>query len=196
MNNNDNPATAHLIYEVDDTPPLSVSLPLAAQTVALILAGITLTPIIALSAVGQVDIWGNWVVFAALVISGLTTMLQARPMLGFGSGYVLFMGTSGAFLAVSIAALETGGLRLLGSLVLVSALIQFLLAARLSLFRSVINPTVGGTVVCLIAVTVMPIGFNMVSTVPAVFDATPHAPAITAMVALSVILVLSFFTEG
>ena len=196
MNNNDNPATAHLIYEVDDTPPLSVSLPLAAQTVALILAGITLTPIIALSAVGQVDIWGNWVVFAALVISGLTTMLQARPMLGFGSGYVLFMGTSGAFLAVSIAALETGGLRLLGSLVLVSALIQFLLAARLSLFRSVINPTVGGTVVCLIAVTVMPIGFNMVSTVPAGFDATPHAPAITAMVTLSVILVLSFFTAG
>ena len=119
--NNNNPATAHLIYEVDDTPPLSVSLPLAAQTVALILAGITLTPIIALSAVGQVDIWGNWVVFAALVISGLTTMLQARPFLGFGSGYVLFMGTSGAFLAVSIAALEAGGLRLLGSLVLVSA---------------------------------------------------------------------------
>ena len=47
MKNSDNPATAHLIYEVDDTPPLSVSLPLAAQAVADILAGITLTPIIA-----------------------------------------------------------------------------------------------------------------------------------------------------
>lgn len=191
-----NPATSHLLYEVDDNPPLSVSLPLAGQTIALILAGITLTPIIALNAAGLVDVWGNWVVFAALAISGLTTILQARPIGNFGAGYVLFMGTSGAFLAVSISALEAGGLPLLGSLVLVSALIQFLFAAKLSLFREVINPTVGGTVVCLIAVTVMPIGFNMVSTIPEGFDTFATAPAITAIVTLIVILLLSFYTSG
>lgn len=191
-----NPATSHLLYEVDDNPPLSVSLPLAGQTIALILAGITLTPIIALTAAGIVDVWGNWVVFAALAISGVTTILQARPIGNFGAGYVLFMGTSGAFLAVSISALEAGGLPLLGSLVLVSALIQFLFAAKLSLFREVINPTVGGTVVCLIAVTVMPIGFNMVSTVPEGFDTFASAPAITAIVTLVVILLLSFYTAG
>lgn len=54
-----NPATSHLLYEVDDNPPLSVSLPLAGQTIALILAGITLTPIIALTAAGIVDVWGQ-----------------------------------------------------------------------------------------------------------------------------------------
>ena len=85
---------------------------------------------------------------------------------------------------------------LLGSLVLVSALIQFLFAAKLSLFRDVINPTVGGTVVCLIAVTVMPIGFNMVSTVPEGFATFASAPAITAVVTLVVILLLSFYTTG
>ena len=191
-----NPATSHLLYEVGETPPLSVSLPLAGQTVALILAGITLTPIIALTAAGIVDVWGNWVVFAALAISGATTIIQARPIGNFGAGYVLFMGTSGAFLAVSISALEAGGLPLLGSLVLVSALIQFLFAAKLSLFRDVINPTVGGTVVCLIAVTVMPIGFNMVSTVPEGFATFASAPAITAVVTLVVILLLSFYTTG
>lgn len=191
-----NPATSHLLYEVDDTPPLSVSLPLAVQTVALILAGITLTPIIALTAAGIVDVWGNWVVFAALAISGLTTILQAKPIGHFGAGYVLFMGTSGAFIAVSIAALEAGGLPLLGSLVLVSALIQFLFAAKLSLFRDIINPTVGGTVVCLIAVTVMPIGFDMVSSVPEGVDTFATAPAITATITLGVILLLSFYTAG
>ncbi|MEL0152793.1 MAG: hypothetical protein VW779_06180, partial [Halieaceae bacterium] len=87
-----NPATSHLLYEVDDNPPLSVSLPLAGQTIALILAGITLTPIIALTAAGIVEVWGNWVVFAALAISGVTTILQARPIGNFGAGYVLFMG--------------------------------------------------------------------------------------------------------
>ena len=191
-----NPTTSHLLYEVDDIPPLSVSLPLAIQTVALILAGITLTPIIALTAAGIVDVWGNWVVFAALAISGLTTILQAKPIGQFGAGYVLFMGTSGAFIAVSIAALEAGGLPLLSSLVLVSALIQFLFAAKLSLFRDIINPTVGGTVVCLIAVTVMPIGFDMVSSVPEGFDTFATAPAITAIITLVVILLLSFYTAG
>lgn len=191
-----NPTTSHLLYEVDDIPPLSVSLSLAIQTVALILAGITLTPIIALTAAGIVDVWGNWVVFAALAISGLTTILQAKPIGQFGAGYVLFMGTSGAFIAVSIAALEAGGLPLLSSLVLVSALIQFLFAAKLSLFRDIINPTVGGTVVCLIAVTVMPIGFDMVSSVPEGFDTFATAPAITAIVTLVVILLLSFYTAG
>ena len=191
-----NPTTSHLLYEVDDIPPLSVSLPLAIQTVALILAGITLTPIIALTAAGIVDVWGNWVVFAALAISGLTTILQAKPIGQFGAGYVLFMGTSGAFIAVSIAALEAGGLPLLSSLVLISALIQFLFAAKLSLFRDIINPTVGGTVVCLIAVTVMPIGFDMVSSVPEGFDTFATAPAITAIITLVVILLLSFYTAG
>ncbi len=191
-----NPATSHLVYEVDDNPPLSVSLTLAGQTIALILAGITLTPIIALSAAGLVDTWGNWVVFAALAISGLTTILQARPIGNFGAGYVLFMGTSGAFLAVSIAALDAGGLPLLGSLVLASALVQFVFAAKLSWFRAVVNPTVGGTVVCLIAVTVMPIGFTMVSAVPDGFDTFDTAPAITAIVTLIVILLLSFYTSG
>lgn len=160
--NQPNPSTQHLLYEVNDSPPHQLAASLAAQTVALILTGIALTPIIALSAVGLVDTWADWVVFAALVISGSTTILQAQRLGPFGAGHVLFMGTSGAFLAVSIAAMEAGGLPLLGTLVLVSALVQFALAARLSLFRSIITPTVGGTVICLIAVTVMPHGFKLV----------------------------------
>ena len=37
-------------------------------------------------------------------------MLQARPLGRFGAGYVLFMGTSGAFIAISIEVVEAGGL--------------------------------------------------------------------------------------
>ena len=191
-----NPTTQHLLYEVNDSPPHRLAASLAAQTVALVLTGIALTPIIALSAVGLVDTWADWVVFAALVISGSTTILQAQRLGPFGAGHVLFMGTSGAFLAVSIAAMEAGGLPLLGTLVLVSALVQFALAARLSLFRSIITPTVGGTVICLIAVTVMPHGFKLVSEVPSGFDASPVAPAITAITTTLVILALSFYTNG
>ena len=192
-----NPATKHLLYEVDDTPPLQISVTLAAQIVALILAGITLTPLVALNAAGLVDQWGNWVVFAALVISGSTTVLQALRVGPLGAGHILFMGTSGAFIAVSIAALDAGGLPLLGMLVLISSLVQFAVSARLSLFRSVVTPTVGGTIICMIAVTVMPFGFKMVSEVPVGFDnVAPQAPMWTAVATLAAIVLLSFYTSG
>jgi NCS2 family nucleobase:cation symporter-2/xanthine permease XanP len=107
------------------------------------------------------------------------------------------MGTSGAFIAVSIAALDAGGLPLLGMLVLISSLVQFAVSARLSLFRSVVTPTVGGTIICMIAVTVMPFGFKMVSEVPVGFDnVAPQAPMWTAVATLAAIVLLSFYTSG
>ena len=70
----------------------------------------------------------------------LTTILQARRLGPVGAGYPLLMGTSGAFIAVSVTALVEGGPGMLATLVFVSALFQFLLAARLSWVRRVITP--------------------------------------------------------
>ena len=64
------------------------------------------------------------------------------------------MGTSGAFIAVCVAALKLGGPSTLASLVVISSLFQFMLAARLSLLRRIFTPAVTGTVIMLIAATV------------------------------------------
>ena len=81
------------------------------------------------------------------------------------------MGTSGAFIAVSVAALSVGGPGMLATLVLISALFQFLLAARLSWLRRIITPTVAGTVI-------MPIVFDLLKEVPeAVAPAARARPA-------------------
>ncbi|MGA1523913.1 MAG: solute carrier family 23 protein, partial [Planctomycetota bacterium] len=189
-------SNSHILYEVGDKPPHLLSATLGLQTVALILAGITMTPLIALQAVGLVESAGDWVVFAALVVSGLTTVLQARPIAGFGAGHVLFMGTSGAFLAVSIAALEQGGLPLLGTLVAASALFQFVFARNMALFRRIVTPTVGGTVVTLIAVTIMPIAFKKLSYLPEGHTGDPLAAAWTAGISLVAMLAVTFFSSG
>ena len=56
---------------------------------------------------------------------------------------------------------------MLATLVVISALFQFVLAARLSLAASaMLTPTVAGTVIMLIAVTVMPIVFDTLKDVP------------------------------
>ncbi|MDE0236988.1 MAG: purine/pyrimidine permease, partial [bacterium] len=96
----------------------------------------------------------------------VSTILQAVRVGRIGAGYVLLMGTSGAFIAVCVTALVEGGPGLLAVLVVASSLFQFLLAARLSLFRRLVTPVVAGTVLMLIAVTVMPLIFDMVSASP------------------------------
>jgi len=182
-----------ITYAVDETPPHVLSALLGFQVVALILAGIVITPMVALEAAGVDPSAGDWVVFAALFISGLMTIVQAAPIGPIGAGYVLFMGTSGAFIAVSIGALKAGGLPLLGTLIAASSLIQFVFAKHLGLLRKIINPTVGGTVVTLIAVSVMPIAYKLLNAVPTDYTGAAEAPMWTAAITLTIILGLSIF---
>jgi xanthine permease XanP len=180
-------------FAVDELPPNLLAAGLGLQVVMLIIASIALTPIVVLRAAG-VDIErASWTIFAALLVSGLTTMLQARPLGRFGAGYVLFMGTSGAFIAVAISAVIDGGVPLLMTLVVVSSLFQFYFAGRLSTLRRIVTPTVGGTVIMLIAVSVFPIAFGLLNKVPESLRAVPFAAPITAATTFAVIIGIALF---
>jgi NCS2 family nucleobase:cation symporter-2/xanthine permease XanP len=185
-----------LRYEVGDRPPHLLAAALGFQIVVLILAGIILIPIIVLKSAGASPEVTTWAIFAALLVSGLTTILQGRPLGPIGSGFPLFMGTSGAFIAVSTQAVKEGGLPLLATLVVVSSLIQFLFSARLSLLRKVITPTVGGTVIMLIAVAIFPICFRLIGSVPAHIDPSSAAGPVSAGVTFFVILGISLLSAG
>ena len=161
-------------FEPDERPPTALAFGMGAQQAVLCIAGVVLTPVIVIRAAGEGDPYLTWAVFAALLASGLTTMMQAARVGRIGAGYPLLMGTSGAFIAVCVTALVEGGPGLLATLVALSALFQFLLSERLSLLRRIVTPTVAGTVIMLIAVTVMPIIFDMLADVP---EGTPPAAA-------------------
>lgn len=176
-------------YEADDKPPLALTAGLGLQFAILAIAGIVLTPAIVIRAASESEEYLAWAVFAAAVVSGISTVLQAVRVGRVGSGYVLLMGTSGAFIAVCVTALVQGGPTLLATLVVASSLFQFLLAAKLSLFRRLLTPTVAGTVVMLIAVTVMPLVFDMVTESPE-GSSSWSAPA-SALVAMGVIVVIA-----
>ena len=153
-------------YEADEKPPPALAAGLGLQLAILIVAGIVLTPAIVIRAAGGSETFLTWAVFAAVAVSGITTVVQAVRIGRIGAGYVLAMGTSGAFIAVCVTAIAEGGPAMLATLVIVSSLFQFAFSSRLSLFRRVLTPTVAGTVIMLIAVTVMPIIFNMLTEVP------------------------------
>ena len=161
----------------------------------LVLTGIILTPIIVLNAANYPE-GVEWAVFAALVVSGLATILQARPAGPIGAGYPLYMGTSAAFIGVSAAAVVAGGLPLLASLVAASALVQFFFSARLSLFRRLITPTVGGTVIMLLAVNVFPITTDLLATIPPGVDPGYWGMPAVALATFVTITLVSLYARG
>ncbi len=172
-------------YEPDERPPPALTVALGLQLAILCVAGVVLTPAIVVRAGGGGETYLAWAVFAAVAVSGLSTVLQAVRVGRVGAGYVLAMGTSGAFISVCVVALAQGGPAMLATLVVISSLFQFALAARLSLLRRILTPTVTGTVIMLIPVTVMPIVFDVLKDVP---EGTPASAA--PLCALTTVLVI------
>ncbi len=189
-----NTTVTDIRYEPDETPPLPLTIGLGFQMALLSIGGIVLTPAIIIRAGGGSDEYLAWAVFAAVIVSGVSTILQAIAKYRIGSGYILLMGTSGAFIGVCIGALNKSSPATMAALVIVSALLQLLFAAKLSTFRRILTPTVTGTVIMLIAVTVMPILFDMLTQIPE--GASSLGGALSGVVTLAATLLLAFKARG
>ena len=194
MESNDAAARRDVRYEPDESPPNLLSLGLGLQYAMIAVPGIVLGPTVMIQLAGGSDAYLSWAVCAALVISGATTAVQALRVGRIGAGYVMLMGTSSAFIAICVAALERGGPGLLATLIVVSSGFQFALAARLSALRRIFTPTVAGTVLILIPVTLTPVILGKLADVPE--GASAAAAPVTAVVTLLVIVVTALRGAG
>ena len=178
-----------LRYQADESLPVTTALGLGLQLTALSVSATILITTIVVRAAGGSEAYLSWAVVAAVAIGGAATMLQSLRLGRFGMGHVLMMGSSSAFIAVCILALAEGGPEMLATLVLVSALFQFLISERLALFRRIFTPTVSGTVLMLIPVSVMPAALGLLTDVP---EGSPAAGA--QLSALATVLVMCGFS--
>ncbi len=175
-------------YEPDERPPIALTLGAGLQAALVVVAPIVITVAVVARIAGQPDAYIAFAAFAALLVSGATTVLQAVRFGQIGSGHVLIMGTSGAFIAVCVAALEEGGPQLMASLIVVSSIVHFQVAANLALVRRIFTPVVSGTVIMLIAATVLPVVFETLREAPE--DAPEGAAPLVALATLLVVVAL------
>ena len=175
----------HIRYEPDDRCPPLLSIGVALQGVMLTLATTVLMVTITFRAADQGEGYLSWAVFAALIIGGAITALQAGRIWRLGVGHLLMTGAGPHFIAVSVLALTAGGPSMLGSLIVLSSVFQFALAAWLPMLRRIITPVVSGTALMLIAVTVMTVAVDRLKEVPegAPLAAGPSVAAATLAVA-------------
>ena len=160
------PAEQAIRYEPDEICPVPVSVVVGLQGAVLGLAPLVLFVVITGVAGGQDQSYLEWAVFAALIISGCLTALQATRFWRFGAGHILIMGTTPNFVAISVLALTEGGPPLLASLTVAASLFYVALALWLPRIRKVLTPVVSGTVLMLLGVTILPVTFDRVREVP------------------------------
>lgn len=139
---------------------------LGLQLLALVVPGTVLFAVVVFKGAGQPESVLLWAVFVSVVVSGAVTLLQSLRLWRFGSGYLTPAGTASAAIAIAIVSLKAGGPALLATLVVSVAIFQFAVSTHLALFRHILTPTVNGTIIMLVPVTVMPVIFEQLGNVP------------------------------
>ena len=177
-------------YELDERCPPAVAIGVGVQGILIVLAPTALIVAITVLAAGQDERYLSWAVFAALIIVGAVTALQAARIGRLGGGHLVVTGVTPNFIAISVLTLEEGGTAMLASLIVLSSLFYLVLAAWLPLLRRIITPVVSGTVLMLIAAMVLPIAFDRLREVPenAPVAAGACAGAVTLIVATMLVL--------
>ena len=176
-------------YQVNDHPPRALALGVGTQTALLAVTNVVVLATIVVRAGGGSDAYLSWASFAALIVCGLVTVLQAVGVGRVGARHFATMAGSQSFIAISIIAIATGGPDVFAALVLVASLFQLVLAERLSLLRRIITPTVTGVTLMLVTVTVMPVLFELLTDVPEGTD-TIAAPIVAAVTFAAVVVLL------
>lgn len=176
-------------YEPEEHCPLLVTIGVGFQFILLTLTTMAVVTVVIVRTSEQPESYLTWSFFAALAVGGLCTVIQAVRIRRLGAGYLLIMGPSPVFISVCITALAEGGPALMSSLILVSSLVQFIVASRLSALRRVVTPVVSGCVFMLIAAVVMPSLFELMQDVPA--GASPIAAPVTAAVTIAIVVALA-----
>lgn len=187
-------ANKGLQYEPQEACSPLLALIVGLQGVVLVLAPTVLIVAITVRAAEQGEDYLTWAVFAALIINAIITALQARQIGRVGAGLVVITGPTVQFVVVTVAAISEGGPALAASLMLASSLFQFALGVWLPFLRRIITPVVSGTVLMLIAATVVPVAFARVAEAPG--EAHASAGPIVAVATLAASAVLAIKATG
>ena len=174
--------------EVDENPPIPTTAGLGLQFSLLASATLLVTPVIVAQASGRGDWYVNWMVFASLVVVGISTLIQARRIGPLGGGVGLPMFTAAFAIPFCITAVVDGGPATLTTLVIVSAVIQLAVSKWLFLLRRIVTPIVGGTVMMILSITLASVVFKLLD------DATADEPvrgSLTAFVTLVIVAALA-----
>ncbi|HEB5651873.1 TPA: purine permease [Mannheimia haemolytica] len=151
----------HLLYSVEDKPPFGLSLLLASQHLLAALGGIIAVPLVLGNVLKLSTADTIILVNAALLISGIVTIIQCRGIGPIGIRLPSVMGTSFTFVAAALAIgfSESGIAGIMGAS-LVGSLVMIIGSFFMPYIRKLFPPVVTGTVIMMIGLSLIPVAVD------------------------------------
>lgn len=149
----------HLIYGVDDSPPLPVMFLLGIQHIFLMSSSIAL-PIVLVSEIGGGFDQVRSVVALTMISCGIGTILQSIRFGWIGSGYLCPNLCGPNFFSSSMAAAWLGGLPLMRGMTIIAGLIELVFARTLHRVKFLFPPEITGLVVLMVAESLIPLAVS------------------------------------
>ena len=174
-------------YEVHENPPFPAVVGYGLQFSLIASATLLVTPVIVAKDSGRDDSYLVWMVFASLLVVGVSTLLQARRLGPVGGGAALPMFTAAFSIPFCITAVVDGGPATLTTLVLITAVSQLVISKWLFILRRVVTPTVGGTVMMILSITLASVVFSLLDEAT---ETEAGAPLLAALATLTIVAAL------
>ena len=175
-------------YEPHESPPLKSTLGLGLQFSILASATLLVTPVVVAKESGRDESYLIWMVFASLLVVGVSTLIQVRRLGPLGGGAVLPMFTAAFAIPFCITAVVDGGPTTLTTLIIASAIFQLVISKWLFVLRRVVTPIVSGTVIMILSITLASVVFGLID------DAAQEEPAAalsSTLVTLAIVVALT-----
>ncbi|MGF1736949.1 nucleobase:cation symporter-2 family protein [Photobacterium satsumensis] len=149
-----------LLYNVEDRPPMGAAILLALQHMLAAMGAIIAVPLVVGSAIGLPTDQMVILVNAALMVSGVVTIIQCKGVGPVGIRLPVVMGTSFTFVAISISIGMDSGISGIFGASLIGSLVMIIGSRFMPQIRKLFPPVVSGTVVVLIGLTILPVSVD------------------------------------
>lgn len=149
-----------MLYNIEDRPPLGVSVVLALQHILAAFAGIIAVPLVVAGAIGLSVEDTAIMVSATIFVAGLTTILQSRGLGPIGSRVSGMMGTDFTFANPAISVGAKFGIAGIVGATIAGSLVEIVLSRFIKPLMKFFPPLITGTVVSLIGITLLPVSMD------------------------------------
>jgi xanthine permease XanP len=152
--------SSSLLYRLRDKLPIQTAVVVSLQHVLAMFVGVISVPLLVAENLKLPASDTAYLISMGLFASGLGTFVQVRGFGWFGSRLLAVQGTSFAFLTPLIQAGHAGGVALMVGMSIVCGPTELILAQFLVRLQRIFTPLVSGTVVLLIGLSLIPVGFH------------------------------------
>lgn len=187
------------LFKLDGKPSLGEAFPQAMQHVLAMLVGNITPPMLIAGTCGLSAADQTMLMQSAMIIGGLTTLIQLFPVFGFGMGLPTVMGVAFAYMPILTTIGVQYGISAIFGAQLIAAFASIFIGMFIGKIRKFFPPIICGTVV-------LAIGLSLYNTAINYFGGGSAAQAagtfgspqfwILALVTLAVTLVCSLFGKG